>query len=75
MFGVNCGSDILGTLFSCAQSLPLYLQDIVATENKQELILFVLGEYKQYMFEFSLRCDAFDIFWFKNFNFVKLIFA
>ena len=33
-FGVNFSFDILSTLFSCAQSSPLYLQDIVATENK-----------------------------------------
>ena len=34
IFGVNFDFEILGTLFSCAQSSPLYLQDIVATENK-----------------------------------------
>ena len=34
ILGFNFGFDILSTLFSCAQSSPLYLQDIAATENK-----------------------------------------
>ena len=58
IFGVNFGFEIWTTLFSCAQSSPLYLQDTVATENQQELIFFVLGEYKQYMFEFWSRFAA-----------------
>ena len=31
--------------------------------------MLVLGEYEQYMFEFWLRFDAFDIFWFEVLNF------
>ena len=33
ILGVNSGFQILSTLFSCAQSSPLYPQDIVATEG------------------------------------------
>ena len=62
VFGVSFCFGILSTLFSCAQSLPLYPHNIVASENKYELILFVLDEYNQYMFDFWLRFDAFDIF-------------
>ena len=37
--------------------------------------MFILGGYQQYMFEFWLRFDACDIFWFEVSNFFEFIFG
>ena len=71
-FGVNFGVEVLSTLFVCTESPPLYYQHTVATENKLNRILLVLGECEQYVARFWLPRDAFHI---HIYNFLKLILA